>query len=145
MSDETRRSEQAVVMLQTDDEGIGAGVMIGYDNENIYIVTAFHVVENHTQVTVRLKQSPQARQGFLVSEHINVDLDLAMVRLPRWANFSPKEAIDQIKVVENVGPQQQGLSLYAFGNVDPRVGWDFLDALSLNRISGDDVFVADNG
>ena len=140
-----KKAERIVVMLQTKQGNIGAGIVIGFNEANLFIATARHVVLQEDTVTVKFKQEPESKEGIVISEHQDVALDLAIVRIPIWDDFKPKSAFPRVRRIKDFSSLQEDDGLYAIGNADPEVGWDRLDALTINRVAGVEISLADNG
>jgi S1-C subfamily serine protease len=78
--------KSAVVLVRADQSGgvreIGAGIIVGYDNSSIYIITATHVVEQKderaTKVYVEFYNKPTSIREAIVLK-TDADRDLALL------------------------------------------------------------------
>lgn len=65
----------------------GAGIIFGYRNDDIYIVTCNHVVREKpsnkiaTDILIKLKDYPGDSLEAIVTDHFDAELDIAVLKL----------------------------------------------------------------
>lgn len=86
------------VRKEKDVEFCGAGIVSGFDKNTIYIMTAYHVVEDEKNIEVEFFRNPNAYHGEL-HPYFDEDKDLAVIK---------------------VSPKPAGLRIYSIRLGDPR-------------------------
>lgn len=104
--DDRRSAIESVVMLSTDQGGYGSGIIVGEDDRWVYIITAAHVVWNHSAVDIYnvealFKQVPDQRFPVLLATPVNRK---AISATPASVDLSSDFAV--LKVDKNNLPQK---------------------------------------
>ncbi|MCB0634131.1 MAG: SUMF1/EgtB/PvdO family nonheme iron enzyme, partial [Lewinella sp.] len=88
------------IKATADWEETGTGFLVGQKDEELYLFTAAHVIENATDVRLDFYQGPQEVKAEVVL--INEGLDLAAIKCPMPTGYSPPSSFAAAKEGEKI-------------------------------------------
>ena len=118
--DEATKLVVMVAGKLVDTPTFGAGIIFGWENNGLYIVTADHVVRRAeaaaNNLTVTIKTKPNTFFKAELLDHFNRDLDLAVLRLENWQELGIDVASMDMRVLSQPGSSNRGDAVFPVGN-----------------------------